>query len=46
MNTIWHTVKLAAAVLCGVAALVCLFFNMAYVVPLSAVSITFSLMPE
>jgi hypothetical protein len=46
MSQVWHFIKLAGAVVCGFAALVCLFVAMPYVVPLSAVSIAFSLMPE
>lgn len=46
MQTVFHFVKLAVAVIAGVAAAVCLFVAMPYVVPLSAVSIAFSLMPE
>lgn len=46
MSQVWHFVKLAASVIAGFAALVCLFVNMLYVVPLCAVSIAFSLMPE
>lgn len=46
MQTVFHFVKLAVAVIAGVAAAVCLFVAMPYVVPLAAVSIAFSLMPE
>lgn len=46
MSTVFHNLKLAVSVLCGVAAAVCLFVSMPYVVPLSAVSVAFSLMPE
>jgi len=46
MNQVWHFLKLAVSVITGVAACVCLFVAMPYVVPLSAVSIAFSLMPE
>lgn len=46
MNQVWHFLKLAVSVVCGVAAAVCLFVNLALVIPLAAVSIAFSLMPE
>jgi hypothetical protein len=46
MTQVWHFVKLAASVLTGVAALVCLFVAMQYVVPLSITSLAFSQMPE
>lgn len=46
MSQVLHLIKLAVSVLTGVAAAVCLFVAMPYVVPLSAVSIAFSLMPE
>jgi len=46
MNSVWHIVKLAGSVICGFAALVCLFFAPPMTIPLAAVSIAFSLMPE
>lgn len=46
MGSVFHFIKIAVAVCAGVAAVVCLFVAMPYVVPLSAVSIAFSLMPE
>lgn len=46
MSQVFHFVKLAIAVCTGVAAVVCLFVATLYVVPLAAVSIAFSLMPE
>lgn len=46
MSQVWHFVKLATSVIAGFAALVCLFVAPAFVVPLSAVSVAFSLMPE
>ncbi len=46
MSQVFHFIKIAAAVIAAVAAAVCLFVAMPYVVPLSAVSIAFSLMPE
>lgn len=46
MSQVFHFVKLAIAAIAGVAACVCLFVAMPYVVPLAAVSIAFSLMPE
>lgn len=46
MTQVFHFIKLAVAVISGVAAAVCLFVAMPYVVPLAAVSIAWSLMPE
>jgi len=46
MSQVFHFVKLAIAVIGGVAAAVCVFVQPGLVVPLSAVSIAFSLMPE
>jgi hypothetical protein len=46
MSQVFHFVKLAVAVIAGVAACVCLFVNMAMVIPLGVVSIAFSVMPE
>jgi len=46
MGTVFHFIKLAVAVIAGVAAAVCLFVAPALVISLSAVSIAFSLMPE
>lgn len=46
MSSVFHFIKLAVAVIAGVASAVCLFVNMMYVIPLAAVSIAFSLMPE
>ena len=46
MGSVWHFIKLAASVVCGFAALVCLFVNMPYAIPLGVVSLAFSLMPE
>jgi hypothetical protein len=46
MNQVWHFLKLAVSVVAGVAAAVCLFVAPGLVVPLAAVSIAFSLMPE
>lgn len=46
MGQVFHFIKIAVAVIAGVAACVCLFVAMPYVVPLSAVSVAFSLMPE
>lgn len=46
MSQVFHFIKLAVSVMAGVAALVCLFVAMPYVILLSAVSIAFSLMPE
>lgn len=46
MSSVFHLIKTVVAVVAGCAACVCLFVAMPYVVPLSAVSIAFSLMPE
>ena len=46
MNQVFHFIKLAIAVICGVAAAVCLFVNQGLVVPLAVTSIAFSVMPE
>lgn len=46
MNQVFHFIKLAIALVAGVAAAVCLFVSPALVVPLAAVSIAWSLMPE
>jgi hypothetical protein len=46
MNQVFHFIKIAVAVICGVAAAVCLFVQPGLVIPLAAVSIAFSLMPE
>ena len=46
MNQVFHFIKLAVAVICGVAAAVCLFVAQGLVLPLAATSIAFSVMPE
>lgn len=46
MNSVFHFVKLAVSVIAGVAACVCLFVAMQYVIPLGVVSLAFSTMPE
>lgn len=46
MSSVFHMIKIAVSVIAGIAACVCLFVAMGLVVPLSAVSIAFSLMPE
>jgi len=46
MNSVFHFLKLAIAVIAGVAAAVCLFVAMPLVIPLAAVSVAWSLMPE
>lgn len=46
MNQVWHFLKLAVAVVAGVAAAVCLFVNIGLVTPLALTSMAFSLMPE
>ena len=46
MGSVFHFVKLAVSVIAGIAAAVCLFVASGLVIPLAAVSIAFSLMPE
>lgn len=46
MTQVWHFIKLAVSVIAGFASAVCLFVNPALVIPLAAISIAFSLMPE
>jgi hypothetical protein len=46
MTSVVHWIKLAIAVVAGIAAAVCLFVAQPLVVPCAAVSIAFSLMPE
>lgn len=46
MNQVWHILKLVISVVAGVAAAVCLFVALPYVIPCAAVSVAFSLMPE
>ena len=46
MGQVFHFIKLAISVCAGVAAVVCLFVAMPYVLPLGVVSIAFSQMPE
>jgi len=46
MGTVFHFIKLACAVIFGVAGAVCLFVNPSLVVPLGVMSIAFSVMPE
>jgi len=46
MGTVFHFIKLAVAVIAGVAAAVCVFVNGSLVIPLAVVSIAFSVMPE
>jgi hypothetical protein len=46
MGQVFHFVKLAVAVIAGVAAAVCLFVAPNLVVPLAVTSIAFSVMPE
>jgi hypothetical protein len=46
MGQVFHFIKLAVAVIAGVAAAVCLFVAPALVTPLAVVSIAFSVMPE
>jgi len=46
MNQVFHFIKIAVAVICGVAAAVCLFVNLGLVIPLAVTSIAFSQMPE
>jgi hypothetical protein len=46
MSSVFHLIKLAISVIAGIAAAVCLFVAMPYVVPLGVVSLAFSQMPE
>jgi hypothetical protein len=46
MTSVFHFIKLAVAVIAGVAACVCLFVARELVLPLAVVSIAFSVMPE
>lgn len=46
MNQVFHFIKLAVAVIAGVASAVCLFVQPNLVLPLAAVSVAWSLMPE
>lgn len=46
MGQVFHFIKIAVAVVGGVAAAVCLFVNPSLVVPLAVTSIAFSVMPE
>ncbi len=46
MNQVFHFIKLAVAVMTGVAAFVCLFVALPYTIPLGVVSLAFSQMPE
>lgn len=46
MTQVFHFIKLAVAVIAAVASAVCLFVAPGLVVPLAAVSIAWSLMPE
>lgn len=46
MSQVFHFIKIAVAVIAGVAAAVCLFVAMPLVLPLAAVSVAWSLMPE
>lgn len=46
MQSTFHIIKVAVAVIAGVAAAVCIFFAMPYAVPLGVVSLAFSQMPE
>lgn len=46
MSQVWHFIRVAVCVVAGVAAAVCLFVAMPYVVPLGVVSLSFSKMPE
>lgn len=46
MGQVFHFVKLAVSVVAGVASAVCLFVAQGLVLPLAAVSIAFSVMPE
>jgi hypothetical protein len=46
MSQVFHFIKLAIAVIAGVAAAVCVFVAQPLAVPLGVVSIAFSVMPE
>ncbi len=46
MNTVFHFVKLAAAVILTVAGTVCLFVALPYALPCFAGGIAWSVMPE
>lgn len=46
MNQVFHFIKLAVAVIAGVAAAVCLFVAPNLVVPLGVTSLAWSMMPE
>lgn len=46
MGQVFHFIKIAVSVIAGVAAAVCLFVAMPYVIPLGVVSLAFSQMPE
>jgi hypothetical protein len=46
MSSVFHYLKLTVAVVAGIAAAVCLFVAMPYVVPLAVTSLAFSQMPE
>lgn len=46
MGQVFHFIKLAVAVIAGVAAAVCVFVAQPLVVPLGIVSLAFSEMPE
>lgn len=46
MSNVFHFIKIAVAVVAGVAAAVCLFVALPLTTPLSLVSVAFSLMPE
>lgn len=46
MNQVFHFLKLAVAVIFGIAAAVCIFVAQPLALPLAAVSIAFSVMPE
>jgi len=46
MGSVFHFIKIACAVIFGVAGAVCLFVALPYCTPLFLGSIAFSLMPE
>jgi len=46
MSQVFHFIKIAVAVIAGVAAAVCLFVQPGLVTPLGVVSLAFSQMPE
>lgn len=46
MSSVFHFIRLAAAVIFGITAAVCIFVALPLALPCAATSIAFSLMPE